>query len=1351
MEQIDDRPLHSPTTPPDSSIEDIDELYLNDHDDLEMLDEEDIPCAPNKHFLDYDSQPPPGFEDDDDCSSTVAVRGITTSTSTTSTGIVNESQSVYPSENRKVDKKYETDGEISDFELARNSMKAQRKEKIVPGVSPGDSKEQQLSPLFVRNTGARRKKHFLDENPIPPDDYEMMDREREHRSLDRNFERTKDYDITAERKHSLDRERPKRAVKETSFTMARFLENDSSPPYHHRGGTWPADRPNDQQQFAGAYTTSMPVSNDKYFGPIPKVECVYSLLSMLGCNNQFDVSTKFLEMSKIPESCIALRQSRCIPLIVQMIHSDADEQTRKNATITLRNVVNCHPDDKARHREAKVLRHIEKIMNYCDTLKGMLTAKGDVLATDDSDRHHQAIYSLMKISFDEESRHAMCKLGALQAIASMVHYDHAVHGHNSLDERCISLRRHAAMALTNLTFGDGNNKALLCTNKEFMKALVAQLESTADDLLQVTANVLRNLSWRADNTMKLVLNEIGTVTALSHAVMKNKNENTIKALLSALWNLSAHCSTNKAEFCAVDGALGFLVDMLVYEGPSKTLTIIENSGGILRNVSSHIAVKESYRAILRQRNCLGILLQQLSSESLTIVSNACGTLWNLSARCLEDQKYLLDNKAVQMLSLLVHSKHKMISNGSSAALKNLLNCRPGGMSANSLDPIAKSMRLKELPSLNVRKQRALEQDIDPNLTETCENIESHIPRKVDKPIDEFLKLHRQSGSPSSGGGSGVRLTKSAVVPKSESKDSIVSATKSESSFDKLSRHRSSDATGDGQSTATTSNSTIRSQIEMEEQAASMIVQDKSTAEMPTPAPRRSIKKSNEDTTEDDGTSTYQETDLDQITDFSLRYGELPTGESDTDEVKAQPTNTYGSEILLILEDTVKCYETEGTPYVISNAASVSDLRATKLTEVAEMKTKNVKIERPITIESSGINTPERTTNYCEEGTPGYSIYDSYSSLVDENCVDGRAIDENDSKQAAAVRFNEKRDDIEHHVETVNSNEQGIDSGGSGTMATTPGGMHSGKVVTFETPMMFSRHSSLGSLSSVEPALGDDRSSVVSDFSRLASGIMSPSEIPDSPSQMMMPPHSPRRHPGSGGPPSFPNTPPVYTASSTTRLRSVFEDDVNTFDVENTPAIFSCATSLSNLNLDDEPKITTDSLTKEMRLLNHPSEELDEGDEEQCGDDTTETTTRFHQESGSNVNRQIGHTSDTDENDDDILASCIQIGMNSGRTLPNTISATLKSNSSTTSMNINNRIVTGIEDEQKMIVRTADDSAGSSDMDVNDSILLAQCIQDGIHRNVAAVPKPKINHSVDVPMDHVHTGYNPSNSDRSKPK
>lgn len=128
------------------------------------------------------------------------------------------------------------------------------------------------------------------------------------------------------------------------------------------------------------------------------------------------------------------------------------------------------------------------------------------------------------------------------------------------------------------------------------------------------------------------------------------------------------------------------------------------------------------RAVLREHNCLQVLLQQLKSPSLTIVSNACGTLWNLSARCAEDQRALWDMGAVSMLRSLVHSKHKMISMGSSAALKNLLSAKPNN-NFPPLDSTAKGLGLPALPSLYVRKQRALEQELDQTLSETCDNIE----------------------------------------------------------------------------------------------------------------------------------------------------------------------------------------------------------------------------------------------------------------------------------------------------------------------------------------------------------------------------------------------------------------------------------------------------------------------------------------------------------------------------------------------------------------------------------------------------------------------------------------------------
>lgn len=677
----------SPVSPvlDSTSSEDFDEGDIC-VDGQELSDFEDISgqieSKRKPHFLDYDYVP----HDDD---------GWNTS------------------ERIKVDKRLERDGEVSDHDFAIACAGKTYKEE------------------------ATKKKHFLDENPIPPPEYKMKQdmNLRKHRSLDRNFDREKD-----ERKVSL--ERDLRKLKPDNYSLNRFIEREVPNSEAFRG-TWPTLDHSDSIGSRLKPIASVPAAAVDLG---PKVECVYSLLNMLGQHDPADMASKFFELSKNRETCIALRRSGCISILVQLLHSDSEEIVRKKAGAALHNVVHCHIDDKSGRREVRVLKLIEQLIEYCEFLRKVLS-NGEAVA-DDSERHPiLSIGTLMKTSFDEDHRHAMCTLGALQTISTLVQLDHEVHGAKSEDPNCITLRRYAGMTLTNLTFGDGNNKALLCSNKSFMKSLVMQIESSSDELVQVTASVLRNLSWRADINMKQVLNEIGAVKILTKAAMGCTQENTLKSILSALWNLSNHCSTNKAEFCECEGAIDFLIDMLNYDAPSKTMAVIENAGGVLRNISSHIATKEEYRQILRRRNCLGILLQQLKSSSLTVVSNASGSLGNLSANCVEDQKFLRDNTAIPMLRSLIYSKHKMISTGSTIALKNLLNYQKTGLPGQNLDSVSRSMDLKELPTLNVRKQRALEQELDQNLSNSCENDDVTTPPKDDqsKNIGNFKCLAFTNG------------------------------------------------------------------------------------------------------------------------------------------------------------------------------------------------------------------------------------------------------------------------------------------------------------------------------------------------------------------------------------------------------------------------------------------------------------------------------------------------------------------------------------------------------------------------------------------------------------------------------
>ncbi|KAJ0177592.1 hypothetical protein K1T71_006465 [Dendrolimus kikuchii] len=1096
-------------------------------------------------------------------------------------------------------------------------------------------------------------------------------------------------------------------------SAARSSERDKRASQLYRG-TWPGER--DVWTSHDSASVRSYSSNGSAEGPRPssnlenKMECVCSLISLLSLSpeNNADLSGPLLEMSRSVESCIAMRQAGCIPLLVQLIHSKVPRETRDRAAKALRNIIHTQTDDKAGRREARVWRLLEQVREYCYILEDVVEARkeGKEVIEDDNTKHpSQSVAALMKLSFDEEHRHVVCQLGGLQALAALVSGDQAAHGSRTDDNTCLTMRKYAGMTLTNLTFGDGNNKSLLCSFKDFMLALVEQLESPNDDMRQVTAAVLRNLSWRADTNSKQVLREVGAVTGLTKAAMTCQKEATLKSVLSALWNLTAHCSMNKVALCSVDGALGFLVDMLSYNSPTKTLAIVENAGGIMRNVSSHIAVREDYRQILRERNCLSVLLQHLKSPSLTVVSNSCGTLWNLSARCPQDQQFLWDHGAVPMLRSLIHSKHKMIAMGSSAALKNLLNSKPGKTHIISLDTTARNMNLPALPTLGARKQKALEQELDQNLAETCDNIEpatspttsnreeKNLFTATERQIAMSLERHRMtSSSPlmatltsqislshsahlasylscSNTLLKGALVTRSATgssgnVNRSDSKDSVTS-THSDSVFERVMRTgkvpvptprnkdlMKSDANNEAfkisskpltkdtylrypsqppipppRSTTEMRTNYTESGFDVDQDSCDQPIDfSRKYSETKSIEPEEKVKAETSkkyNKKESPSYGDYQETDLDQPTDYSLRYAEH---QSETGSDISEPPGPS------VHEDTIKHFATEGTPYetpiIFSTATSMSDLRV--IGKDAKAKTTpNIKenpeamthsdekdtcsIEDPPNHDndravlapqissasepipekrgvfdtkfSSGMISPEKPVNYCDEGTPGYfSRVSSLSSLGEPTEEDSLA-----KKNAMATIH------VEPSPPEANTSNSAKDKEGSKavTFATepvainsqseTPGKRTSSPLPRFveDTPLMFSRSSSLGSLP--ECSQQDDQGSVLSEVSRLTSGCISPSEIPDSPGASV--PLSPRARcqPQPRDDLTAPSTPPQEPNCP----GSVFEEHVSRFVVEHTPAQFSAATSLSSLTIDDEPKLSKPQLLPRVLKETNP--------------------------------------------------------------------------------------------------------------------------------------------------------------------
>lgn len=217
-------------------------------------------------------------------------------------------------------------------------------------------------------------------------------------------------------------------------------------------------------------------------------------------------------------------------------------------------------------------------------------------------------------------------------------------------------------------------------------------------------------------------------------------------------------------------------------------------------------------------------------------------------------------------------------------------------------------------------------------------------------------------------------------------------------------------------------------------------------------------------------ASYQETDLDQPVNFSIRYAENVT---DSEDDRSSP---FERRQILMEEDCVRTYFTEGTPKVTSNSGSVTDLRVTGAAKEkpsgssqakplksvqSKQGSSDGKPKKNITpVTNSGLLTPEKPVNYCEEGTPGdFSRCDSLSDLGEP--------------QSPALQV-EQKDPVSVPPE---KQEQ--------STAATPKTVKFSKCADgtpLETPLMYSRHSSAESLASAGSVCGgDDKSSVVSDF------------------------------------------------------------------------------------------------------------------------------------------------------------------------------------------------------------------------------------------------------------------------------
>uniref|UniRef100_A0A915JVZ1 Uncharacterized protein n=1 Tax=Romanomermis culicivorax TaxID=13658 RepID=A0A915JVZ1_ROMCU len=482
-------------------------------------------------------------------------------------------------------------------------------------------------------------------------------------------------------------------------------------------GSTASSRSNNDTTFSNQNASSTDdvmntLSEDTFLGH--KCEAVRSLLSMLHTDDDLSASEKFMQMTQHKEANALLRKNGCLKSIVQLIHKQIDVTSCKpthedmqivtNASTALRQAVLKHYDEGSKNREMKILSQLE-------LLRGKLLK----IVASKMAKIYTAMDTLKQLSYDEQYRIVTLELGGLQAIAETLIIDHFVFGlsNNLIDPLHTEFRWNIGATLTNLTFKSVDSKNLLCNYPKFLDVLNEYVDCDVDRLKAISAGVLRNICFKADETCRLALRNSGAARSLIRSAMRSQsNLSAVRSSLAALWNLSDFGFENdKKAICSTPGALEFLLSILRFDehglSTDQRIFILEswvlegkeiyfdksenrlennyssNASGILRNISQYVASIAEYRSIIRQNQGYEILLDHLKSSSLTVVANVCFCLWNFSAGDSKDGLYLIELGAQEALKGLLFSKHKWISLGSEGTMKNLASLKSQKSSTKS--------------------------------------------------------------------------------------------------------------------------------------------------------------------------------------------------------------------------------------------------------------------------------------------------------------------------------------------------------------------------------------------------------------------------------------------------------------------------------------------------------------------------------------------------------------------------------------------------------------------------------------------------------------------------------------------
>ncbi|OTF76192.1 APC-like protein, partial [Euroglyphus maynei] len=720
-------------------------------------------------------------------------------------------------------------------------------------------------------------------------------------------------------------------------------------------------------------------NNDNKMTKNPEMLC--SLLEMMKLSSSEEFAKKLCFMSESPLLCQEMRNCGYIPMLIRLIHQstmdDQDDWTleqlqqqsriNRNLVQALNNIIQ---HTKRNRKELKILKILEDLKAFVEIL---LRKFLENQTAESVDHPCNLIVDLYKMCSEKQSIELIEFFGGVFVISEVIKIDYKCHG-DSHNEDCYRIRLYSIMILTHVTYNNPQVKSLLGSKKSFLLVLIELLRISNEDLIQTIAKVIQNLSWDTNYISMQTMRDVKTVTHLTNSMLNVEKESTIKCLLAALGNLTASSPQNKADFCRVNGGLEFLIksmkinsntdddndnsivkntkngDNLKTDNKNKmSISVVEASGRILRNISSYIAMEEKYRQILRENNVIVMLLNHLESPSLDVVSNACVILSNLSVFTVEssrDQMLMIESNAITKLAKLIHSKHRTIREGAMATYKHLITSQAfnndgHNQHSNHHQTLSTSLSISSFP---MRKMKAIKDEIA-NLT-TLNNNHDEMPVDLSKSFNFGSSINRSRFSRSTSHDS-IRNSGQTIIMTKSTPDSFVAP------YHHLQQSNNKSNRSIAKSLSNVNRKSTATRITCDNSNDNCAISDgissdydiySGDAKCQIPLNQSLSNNSHKGFIHQDESSDIigDDDELDYTTDFSERYKDDEDGhELSGRHHHHSHRNRSGKRTTeSVAEDSVKIYETEGTPLVFSLAPSLSDLHDIDLKSIYEDEREN---------------------------------------------------------------------------------------------------------------------------------------------------------------------------------------------------------------------------------------------------------------------------------------------------------------------------------------------------------------------------------------------------------------------------